>query len=345
MKKIYLMLFALACSFTGWGQTIIALNDFDGTSTLHVTTSGGSLYSGSSTSNDRPADSSFYVSSPNAYGMTYGSAKVTSESITGLSSYTSKYFELRLASWSINSTNNGAEASDSVTVRISINGEDFSKELQVQGNNNARWHYSTGSGIAETPYDGDNSPLIMQPAGGGDRTTDGYSTLKIYLPDNCSEAKIQISLKNNSSNELWTIDDIKLVGTPGGSYITTGTISSPPFCVDATSTASGTVAYTYGGTFTGTFTAQLSDANGSFASPVEIGSGDSPINITIPANTPSGTGYKIRVINDNPQTTGSESTAFEIINGAKNVTHHTAISGNAQATLAGRTPVVVTMKT
>ena len=44
MRKIYLMLFALACSFTGWGQTIIALNDFDGTTTLPVTPSGGTEY-------------------------------------------------------------------------------------------------------------------------------------------------------------------------------------------------------------------------------------------------------------------------------------------------------------
>ncbi len=339
MKKIYLMLFALACSFTGWGQTIIALHDFDGTNTLPVTTSGGNVYTGSSTSSDLPANASFYVSYQTAYGRTDGTAKVTSGSITGLSSYTSKYFELRLASWSINSTGNGADEADSVTVRISIDGASFSKELQIQGNNNARWHYTTGAGIADTPYDGDDSPLIKQPAGGGNRTTDGYSTLKIYLPDICSEAKIQIFLKNNSPNELWTIDDIKLVGTPVGSnYITTGTVSSPPFCVDANSTASGTVAYTYSGTFTGTFTAQLSDASGSFASPVDIGSGDSPINITIPANTPSGTGYKIRVINDNPQTTGSESAAFEIINGAKDVTNHSASPGNAQATLSWTNP-------
>jgi hypothetical protein len=339
MRKIYLMLFALACAATSWGQTIIALNDFDGTTTLPLTLSGGTSYTGNSSASDRPQSASFYVSSQTAYGKSNGSAKITSESITGLSSYTSKYFELRLASWSISSTGNGADAADSVTVRISINGASFSKELQIKGNDNAWWHYTTGTGIAETTYDGDNSPLIMQPAGGGERTTDGYSTLKINLPDACSEAKIQISLKNNDDKERWTIDDIKLVGTPVGSnYITTGTVSSPPFCVDATSTASGTVAYTFGGTFTGTFTAQLSDATGSFASAVNIGSGDSPINITIPANTPSGTGYKIRVINDNPSTIGSESTAFEIINGANNVTDHSASPGNAQATLSWTNP-------
>ena len=169
------MLFALACSFTGWGQTIIALYDFNGTTTLPVTTSGGILYPGSSTGSDRPANVSFYVSYQTAYGKTNGSAKVTSESITDLSSYTSKYFELRLASWSINSSDNGADAIDSVTVRISINGAGFSKELQIRGNNNAWWHYTTGTGIAETTYDGDDSPLIKLPAGGDNKTTDGYT--------------------------------------------------------------------------------------------------------------------------------------------------------------------------
>lgn len=52
------------------------------------------------------------------------------------------------------------------------------------------------------------------------------------------------------------------------------------------------------------FTAQLSDAAGSFASPVAIGAvtatGAGVINCTIPANTPQGTGYRVRVAASNP---------------------------------------------
>ncbi|AEI48507.1 metallophosphoesterase [Runella slithyformis] len=46
-----------------------------------------------------------------------------------------------------------------------------------------------------------------------------------------------------------------------------------------------------------TYTAQLSDAQGSFTSPVSLGSGSgTPLTANIPSNLPAGEGYKIRVI-------------------------------------------------
>ena len=60
------------------------------------------------------------------------------------------------------------------------------------------------------------------------------------------------------------------------------------------------------------FRAQLSNATGSFATPVNIGSVTSNqsgvINAVIPANTPAGTGYRIRVIATNPGFNGTSST-------------------------------------
>jgi hypothetical protein len=58
------------------------------------------------------------------------------------------------------------------------------------------------------------------------------------------------------------------------------------------------------------YTAQLSNAAGSFASPVNIGTlagnaTSGSINVTIPLSTPSGSGYRIRVIGSSPQTIGS----------------------------------------
>ena len=62
-----------------------------------------------------------------------------------------------------------------------------------------------------------------------------------------------------------------------------------------------------------TFTAQLSDDNGSFASPTAIGtlvgSSSGTISATLPANTPAGANYRIRVVGDNPATVGSDNGA------------------------------------
>jgi hypothetical protein len=75
------------------------------------------------------------------------------------------------------------------------------------------------------------------------------------------------------------------------------------------------VAYTITGTFNAgnIFTAQLSDAAGSFTTPVSIGTLASTtagtINATIPGGTASGAGYRIRVVASNPVTTGTDNGA------------------------------------
>ena len=59
-----------------------------------------------------------------------------------------------------------------------------------------------------------------------------------------------------------------------------------------------------------TFTAQLSNGNGSFAAPINIGTlagnVSGAVAATIPANTPAGTGYRIRVVSSNPPLTASD---------------------------------------
>jgi hypothetical protein len=88
--------------------------------------------------------------------------------------------------------------------------------------------------------------------------------------------------------------------------------------------SSATVTYTKSGTYNPSaflqsgnqFRVQLSNANGSFASPVQIGSLNSTtsgtINVTIPANTPPGSGYKIRIVSTSPQVIGEEYGPFTI---------------------------------
>lgn len=103
--------------------------------------------------------------------------------------------------------------------------------------------------------------------------------------------------------------------------ITTGAITTAPFTVDCTAptTDAGSVAFTSSGTFGGTniYSVQLSDAAGSFLSPTVIGTlastaNSGSINFTIPAATPTGSGYLMRVVSDNPLSIGSNSAAFTI---------------------------------
>jgi PKD repeat protein len=65
------------------------------------------------------------------------------------------------------------------------------------------------------------------------------------------------------------------------------------------------------------FTAQLSDANGSFTSPVSIGTltttTSGTISATIPNNAVNGTGFRIRIVSSSPATTGADNGSNLII--------------------------------
>lgn len=111
---------------------------------------------------------------------------------------------------------------------------------------------------------------------------------------------------------------------PTNTITTSTSISGSPFCVTASTGAAVSVDFTSTGTFTSnTYTAQLSNASGSFASPVNIGTLSSnanlgTINATIPANTATGTGYRIRVISNGPSATGTDNGTNLTINLAAN---------------------------
>jgi hypothetical protein len=95
--------------------------------------------------------------------------------------------------------------------------------------------------------------------------------------------------------------------------LSTGTINGSPFEFSASAPpASVSVPFTTSSNFTAgnVFTAQLSDANGSFASPTNIGTltatSSGTINASIPSNTPAGTGYRIRVVASSPFVLGND---------------------------------------
>lgn len=91
--------------------------------------------------------------------------------------------------------------------------------------------------------------------------------------------------------------------TVASATITTSSITPTTYCAGG----SVSVPFTTTGPLTGTYTAQLSDATGSFASPVAIGTNTaSPISATIPGGASAGTGYRIRVVSLTIPITGSD---------------------------------------
>lgn len=199
----------------GGAASDVALQDFEtspATPTATYSASGGSTITGSSASGDRPASSPFYSEGAQAYGALNETATLTFDAID-TSALIEPTLSMRLASFSIGSTGNGADAGDIVTVEISPNnGTTYYSTVRVLGNGNAYWSYAGGTGVASTPYDGDTSSVDFQPAGGANRTTDGYSTIIVSNLPAVSQMRIRISMLNNSTSERWTLDDLQLVG-------------------------------------------------------------------------------------------------------------------------------------
>lgn len=125
-----------------------------------------------------------------------------------------------------------------------------------------------------------------------------------------------------SGSTLW-LDDFEAIYNP---KIATNSITPSTYYVSSSTGSSISVPFTYNGTFQAgnVFTAQLSDASGSFATPVAIGTislsasnvwqQTATISGTIPAGTATGTGYRVRVVSNNPAVTGTDNGSNITIN-------------------------------
>ena len=98
------------------------------------------------------------------------------------------------------------------------------------------------------------------------------------------------------------------IGVTADTTLGTAVVKGENFCGGAVVTVDFAITGKYDDA--NIFTAQLSDASGSFSSPVNIGTLESPLNTSIyaiiPLATPAGTGYRIRVMSSNPTLIGSD---------------------------------------
>ena len=137
-----------------------------------------------------------------------------------------------------------------------------------------------------------------------------------------------------AGSQLW-VDDLAVIYNPS---VATGTVGTGPYYVTATNGAAVSVPFTLAGTInTGNVvTAQLSNASGSFANPINIGTVTSTVSgavaATIPAGTPAGTGYRIRVTTNNPALTATDNGSNITINLV-----NTAIAPTTTQTIAANT--------
>ncbi len=145
-----------------------------------------------------------------------------------------------------------------------------------------------------------------------------WTSYSIMLPasaNNNPNVKIGFGWTNNDdglgTDPSFAVDDIKISSPPNGG-LSTDALAILNYCsCDNLNVGFFTNAAIAAGNI---YTAQLSDAFGNFAAPVNIGTLPSvatsgTIACTIPCNTPTGSNYRIRVVSSNPPINGSDNGA------------------------------------
>lgn len=321
----------------------------DGPLTMQVSTDGGSTWTAASFTSPTPSSS------------TYQSA---SHTITTLSA-TTRFRWIRTASPSQKRYRNFELTGD--VVFVSAPEFDLFQGATAIASGSGNYNFgsiATGASSSAVTFTIENtgnldlsltgSPIVAISGNTADFTINQTSTTATvassasttftitFNPTTTGTRTATISIANNDSDEnpyTFTIN-----GTGVGATITTSALSGSPFCVGNGVTAGVTVPFTISGTFNAgnTFTAQLSDDAGSFASPTTIGSVSATtagsISATIPASIATGSGYKIRVIGDNPATTGATSSSTLTINNFAGPSSLIAACGNANASLTWSNP-------
>ncbi|RYD53177.1 MAG: T9SS type A sorting domain-containing protein [Sphingobacteriales bacterium] len=200
-----------------------------------------------------------------------------------------------------------------------------------------RFSYSTDGGTSWTifaDYTGDGLVLRLNANSANPALDAALTDADFALTGITPGALIDFRVESSSDGgEQILFDNIQVTGTP----LAVGTLSATSFCAGAALTVPYTASTTAN---TGNiFTAQLSNASGSFASPVTIGtltatatSGN--IAAAIPASTSGGTGYRVRIISSNPSyTSGDNGTNLTITGTAVDATsRYLAAASVSQAT-------------
>jgi hypothetical protein len=180
-----------------------------------------------------------------------------------------------------------------------------------------QFQYSTNNGMTWTThatYQGVNT----------------WTQVNAVIPalDNQAQVKIRFNWINDDSmsglDAPFSIDDVKIIGNSGPPSLntTTNAITQTSYCAGVATPVSVNFNASGAATSGNVYTAQLSNASGSFASPTAIGtlastaSGPLSVSATIPASTPVGTAYRIRVVASAPSGTSGDNGADLAINAA-----------------------------
>lgn len=189
------------------GPVLLAIQDFEptpATPTLNYTVnSPGTLRTANGTGPNTPA----FIGT-RSYGINNGTANLDFGPVSTIG-YADATLRFRLASFSLNSATNGADAGDYVDVYVRDgNGNPLSHELRITGFSNARYDFNA-TGSYTLAYDGNNTFTTVASS-----SALAYSFIEITGLPASADLLLRIVMFNNDNNELWVIDNVEVYGNP-----------------------------------------------------------------------------------------------------------------------------------
>lgn len=230
-KMMILGLLSLFGYFQAQGQVVsdqLLIQDFETTPAAPTWSyTAGALINtktGNSNSGDTPPNSPVGINGSTAWHIIDDVNTLTFDNFIVPSGYDNLTASFRLAAMNFNNklredpikASGRASDNDDVLVEISTDGgATFYPRVRVRGknitsSNKAYWEYAA-TGVAEVAHL-PMSEELFQPADGGVRTTDGYSTVRINFPNTVTQIQIRITSTSNSVSDSWLIDNVELLG-------------------------------------------------------------------------------------------------------------------------------------
>ena len=201
----------------------IAIQDFEAVpatptwTVTSMTSDGVATTSGTSTYNNGSGVVNGFIGA-RAFQFTGIGTSVTRTAVINLaavdvSQYNNINFSMRVGAFRTGSTQ-GEDINEIVQVETSIDGGiNWSVESVLRGYVNSRWNFTTGTGVFNAYYTGNNTGITIDTRNGNaELTTTGISTYNVKNLPQSTSLLIRITLNVDRNDEIWALDNIKIEG-------------------------------------------------------------------------------------------------------------------------------------
>ncbi|NVK27073.1 MAG: hypothetical protein HWE14_03460 [Flavobacteriia bacterium] len=155
-----------------------------------------------------PSGATFGVDNSNAMTASSGTVILTMDTVSTMDNPES-LFTFKLGANAESGSGRGMDASsDYVVVRLSTSTSPFAEILRVKGYSNAQWDINS---VHQNVMVDAQSSIVVSPFQGGEISYAAPGSFTVYNLPSDSSVVIQVELHSDRANEVWSLDNLKLI--------------------------------------------------------------------------------------------------------------------------------------